>query len=296
MKVLIYFINLLSRLPLRIHYLFSDIIFFLIYYVVNYRKKVVMGNLSHSFPEKNPQEIKQIGKSFFKNFADYLVETAKTFTISEDELRVRVQHINQDVFHNAKKEGKNIILLTGHVFNWEWFTPLATIVPQAHCYPVYRKVQNAFWEDEIRKIRNRFGNTALEANEVIRHILKTSNDGDSIYMFVADQSPYVGDVNYGLNFMNQKTPVFIGYDKLATRLDLIFVYCEMKKVKRGFYQANYYRIDPDGEKFAEYEVVKKFHKLLESTIRKRPDNYLWSHRKWKYAGSIKKFDGETVLN
>lgn len=292
MKFILSILYAISRLPLRILYVFSDLIFFIIFYIVGYRKKVVLENLKHSFPHKTLAELKSIRRKFFLNFSDYLIETAKSFTVPVDELRVRVQHLNQQVFHDAKAEGKNVILLTGHVFNWEWFTALATIVPQNNCHPVYRKMQSSFWEDEIKKIRNRYGNKAIEAGEVIRHILRQPNNGDRIYMFVADQSPFVTDVNYGIKFLNQKTPVFIGYDKLATRFDFVFVYCDMKKVKRGFYQVNYCRISPEGEQFREYEVVKKFHKMLENTIHRRPDNYLWSHRRWKYASAIKKYDAE----
>ena len=287
MNFLFKIIILFSKLPLRILYWLSDFIFVILYFVVGYRKKVVFQNLKNSFPEKSDSELKIIRKKFYHNFCDYLVETLKSFTITSHELRVRVQYLNQDIFHDAKSENKNVILLTGHVFNWEWFNALATIIPQENCFPVYRKVQNSFWEEKIKGIRNRFGNTALEAKEVIRHILRNPNDGNSVYMFVADQSPHVSEVSFGLNFLNQKTPAFIGYDKLSTRMDLAFVFCEMKKVKRGYYQINYYRIYPDGEKFVEYEVVKKFHKLLENTINKRPDNYLWSHRRWKYQHAIK---------
>ena len=292
MNFLFKIIILFSKLPLRVLYVLSDVIFFLMYSLVGYRKEVVTENLKNSFPKKSESEIDKIRKSFYRNFSDYIVETLKAFTISSKELRVRVQHINQDVFHDAKSENKNVILLTGHVFNWEWFNALATIIPQENCFPVYRKVQNSFWEEKIKGIRNRFGNTALEAKEVIRHILRNPNDGNSVYMFVADQSPHVSEVSFGLNFLNQKTPAFIGYDKLSTRMDLAFVFCEMKKVKRGYYQINYYRIYPDGEKFVEYEVVKKFHKLLENTINKRPDNYLWSHRRWKYQHAVKVMDTE----
>ena len=292
MNFLFKIILLFSKLPLRVLYILSDIIFFLMYNLVGYRKKVVTENLKNSFPKKSESEIDKIRTSFYRNFSDYIVETFKSFTISSKELRVRVQHINQDVFHDAKSENKNVILLTGHVFNWEWFNALATIIPQENCFPVYRKVQNSFWEEKVKGIRNRFGNTALEAKEVIRHILRNPNDGNSVYMFVADQSPHVSEVSFGLNFLNQKTPAFIGYDKLSTRMDLAFVFCEMKKVKRGYYQINYYRIYPDGEKFVEYEVVKKFHKLLENTINKRPDNYLWSHRRWKYQHAVKVMDTE----
>ncbi|KUJ53205.1 lysophospholipid acyltransferase family protein [Chryseobacterium sp. JAH] len=294
MNFLIKILYLISKMPLRILYIFSDIIFFLNYYFVGYRKKIITKNLKNSFPEKSDEEIAQIRKKFYLNFSDYLAETIKSFTMSETETKVRMQHINQHLFHEAKAEGKNIILLAGHVFNWEWMNTLATIVPQNNCHPVYRRVNSNFWEDQMKKVRSKFGNVALEANEVILNIFRNKNDGDSIYLFVADQTPHVAHVNYGLEFLNQRTPAFIGYDKLATRMDLVFIYTEMRKVKRGHYQINYHRMEPEGEKFVNNEVVKKFHQLLENTIKKRPDNYLWSHRKWKYQDSIKTFDSEKI--
>lgn len=286
MKIIFAILLLLSRLPMKMLYLFSDAIYIITYHIAGYRTKVVRENLTCSFPEKTPAEIKEIQKKFYKNFADYIVETLKSFTITETELRVRVQHLNQNLFHEAKAEGKNVILLSGHIFNWEWFNALAKIVPQKHCYPVYRHMQSSFWDEKIKKIRNSFGNQALEDVEVIKHIFRNQNDGESVYMFVADQSP--SEINEGITFLHQDTPVFVGYDKLATRMDLAFIFCEMKKVKRGFYQVNYYRIYPEGEKFEPNEVVKKFHKLLENTIKKHPDNWLWSHRRWKYRDRIKK--------
>jgi len=290
MKFIFQIILLFSRLPLRVLYVVSDVLFLLSFHIIGYRKKVVFTNLQNSFPKKSTDELKKIQKQFYINFCDYIVETFKTFTISATELRVRVQHLNQDIFQEAKAENKNVILLSGHIFNWEWYNTLALIVPQKNSFPVYRKVNSGFWEEQMKNLRNRFGNTAIEAKEVIRHIFRNPNDGDSIYMFVADQTPHHSEVTYGLNFLNQKTPAFVGYDKLSTRMDLAFVFCEMKKVKRGFYQINYYRIYPDGEKFVEHEVVKKFYKLLENTIEKRPDNYLWSHRRWKYQHAIKEME------
>ncbi len=287
MNLIFHLILIISKLPLRIQYVISDLIFILAYQIGGYRKKVVRENLTKSFPDKNLDEIKKIEKQFFRNFSDYLVETIRSFTISSQELRVRVQHINQHHFHDAQQEGKNVILLAGHVFNWEWFIALPEIIPQDHTYPVYRKVNNGFWEEKLKTIRNKNGNSAVEAKEVIRHIFKNPNDGNSVYMFVADQTPHFSEVSYGVKFLNQKTPAFVGYDKLATRIPMVFIYCEMKKVKRGYYQVNYHRIYPDGEKFEEYELVNKFHALLENTINKHPDNYLWSHRKWKYQDWVK---------
>lgn len=275
---------------MRILYIFSDLIFFINFYAIGYRKKVVYENLKNSFPEKSEQEIKKIQKDFFRNFSDYIVEMLKAFSMSEEELKARVQHIHGGLFNEIKSERKNIILLAGHVFNWEWINAFAKVIPQEHCHPVYRKPQSSFWEEKILLVRNRFGNESIISDEVLRHILKTPVDGNTVYMFVADQSPHISDVNYGLNFLNQKTPVFIGYDKIAQKLDYAFVYCEMKKIKRGYYQVNYHRIEPEGEKFKEYEVVKKFYTMLEDTINVRPDNWLWSHKRWKNQDRIKKYE------
>ncbi|SDD92421.1 lysophospholipid acyltransferase family protein [Riemerella columbipharyngis] len=289
-KILFFLLLSFSKAPLRVLYVFSDIIFVLLYYVSGYRKKVVMKNLKNSFPNKTKQELKSIQKAFYKNFSDYIVETLKSFTISDTELKIRVQHLNQHLFSEAKAEGKNVIMLAGHIFNWEWINALATVLPQSKCFPIYRKIQNSSWEEKIKSMRSRFGNTPIEAHQVVRHMVKTPNDGDAAYMFIADQSPYVLDIHYGLNFLNQKTPAFIGYDRLSTKMDLVFIFCEMKKVKRGHYQVTYQRIYPDNDYFEQYEVVKKFHRLLENTIRKAPSNWLWSHRRWKYQDAVKNME------
>jgi KDO2-lipid IV(A) lauroyltransferase len=97
-------------------------------------------------------------------------------------------------------------------------------------------------------------------------------------------------VNYGIDFLHQKTPVFVGYDRIASRMNVAFVYCEMEKIARGKYRATYHEILPDAEKFASLEVVKKFHHLLENTINRNPDNWLWSHKRWKYQDAIKQFE------
>lgn len=278
---------LISKIPLKVHYVFSDVLY-AFNFLIGYRKKVITANLKNSFPDKTDKEIAKIRHKFYHNFFDYLAEMIKGFTISERELKVRIQHLNRDVFQECYDEKKDVILLAGHVFNWEWMNVLTTFLPQENCHPVYRKVNNDFWEEKIKIIRNQFGNKALEAKEVIRNILKEKESGHSAYMFVADQTPHHSEIHYGLEFLNQLTPVFIGYDRLSKKKNLAFVYCEMKKVKRGYYQVNYYRIYPDGENFEPYEVVNKFHKLLENTIRKHPDNWLWSHRRWKYQNALKK--------
>lgn len=290
MKMLYLLVLLMSKLPLGILYRVSDVCIFILKYIFHYRKKIIEENLRKSFPEKTTKEIKNLRNQFYKHFADYIVEMVKLFSATPEYINKRVKHIHIDVFQKAKEEKKNVILLTGHIFNWEWYTPLATLIPQDHCFPVYRNIQSDFWREKIKNIRSKFGNEAIEAADVLRHIFRTPNDGNSAYMFVADQSPYIIDVRYGLKFLNQKTPVYIGYDKLATKMDFKFIFCKMKKVQRGKYAIEYQEISPDKDKFQPYELVKKFHQLLEENILQDPANYLWSHRKWKYQHAIRQYE------
>jgi len=271
-----------SRIPLRVLYIFSDILYSINAIFICYRKDTVTKNLKKSFPNKTDKEIIKIRRKFFHNFFDYILETLKAFSISESELKVRVQHLNQHVFHECYKEGKDVIFLSGHVFNWEWMSALATLLPYKKCHPVYKKMNSKFWNDKIKYMRNRFGNKSIESNEVIREILKNKEKGNSAYMFVADQTPPHDRIHYSLKFLNQETPAFIGYDRLSTKRNLAFIYCDMKKIKRGFYQINYRRILPDNENFTNYEIVNKFYSLLENTIINNPDNWLWSHKRWKF--------------
>lgn len=290
MKMLYFLVRFISGLPLGILYKVSDGCIFVLKYIYHYRKNIIEENLRNAFPEKSKKEIRTIRNEFYKHFADYIVEMAKLFSAHSEEINRRVRHVNIEVFEQAKKERKNVILLTGHIFNWEWYTPLATLIPQDKCFPVYRNIQSDFWREKIKNIRSKFGNQAIEAADVLRHILKNPNDGNSAYMFVADQSPNIMDVRYGLKFLNQKTPVYIGYDKLGTKKDFKFVFCRMTKSKRGEYIVEYQEILPDNVHFKPYELVKKFHQLLEENILQDPANYLWSHRKWKYNHAIRKYE------
>lgn len=276
----------ISLLPMRLLYWFSAILFFLMNYVIGYRRKVIRDNLKNSFPKKSDQEIKKIQKQFYRNFSDYLVETLKSFSISQQELDNRHSYSNLEVFEDCKKEGKDVILMAGHVFNWEWFIGLVRHLPAKETLAVYHKVRNNFWNDRVNSIRGKFGTLPIDMKETGRYMMKAENDGTKTYLFVADQSPKKSMVKHSIQFLNQETPVFAGFDKIAIRKGMAVVFCKTVKTKQGFYHTEFERINPDGENFKEMEVVEKFFGRLEILISEHPDNWLWSHKRWKYKKGI----------
>lgn len=275
-----------SLLPFWILYKFSWLLYIMLNYVIGYRRKIIYTNLKNSFPDKSQSEIKQIQKQFYKNFADYLVETLKSFSISQKELDKRHTYSNLEVFRECELEGKDVMLMAGHVFNWEWFVALAPNVRTANTVAVYHKVKNKFWNKRVKQIRGKFGTIQLDMKKTARFILGTANDGTYAYLFVADQSPKKSAIHYDLKFLNQDTPVFIGFDKIAIRRKMAVIYCNTVKTKQGFYHTTFERIVPDGENFSDMEIVHKFFEKLEKTIQKNPDNWLWSHKRWKFKKGI----------
>ena len=94
MKVVYYIVflfwYLLSLLPLRFLYIFSDVLYYPLYYCIRYRRKVVRQNLTGSFPDKNEKELIRIEKQFYHFFCDYMIETIKLFSISKKQLKRRM--------------------------------------------------------------------------------------------------------------------------------------------------------------------------------------------------------------
>ncbi len=280
------FLYAISLLPFSVLYIFSRFIYIILNYIIGYRKRTITKNLKNSFPEKSEEEIKSIRKKFYKNFADYAVETLKSFSISQEELNKRHTYSNLHIFKECEDERKDVILMAGHVFNWEWFVGLAPNLYTEKTIAVYHKVKNEFWNNRINQIRGKFGTIPLDMKKTARYMMSTPNNGEHAYLFVADQSPKKSAIHYSLNFLNQDTPVFVGFDKIAIKKEMALIFCKMVKVKQGYYHTTFERILPEGENYAPMEIVHKFFENLEETIRENPDNWLWSHKRWKYKKGI----------
>lgn len=262
-------------------YVFSDIFAFLNYYFIGYRRKVIINNLTNSFPEKSKRELKKIEKKFYRNFSDYLVESLKAMTIGENEFKNRISYTNIEVFKKIKSEQKNVVMMLGHVFNWEWFAGIVPQIPYQYNYAVYKPIKDEFLNTKMCSLRERFGAISVSANEIVMKMMRTENDAEHNFFFVADQSPKMQKIQYHINFLHQKTAVFIGFDKVIRKKNLAVVYCEMRKENRGKYHINFKEILPENNTFKEYEIVHSFFTELEKTLQKNPDNWLWSHKRWK---------------
>lgn len=277
----IFFLYLISLLPFWILYLIADFLFVILYYVIGYRRKVVSENLRNSFPEKSAQERSEIERKYYVYLADLIMETIKSISISEKEIKRRVVPTNPDLVKSYFAQGKSVMAVGGHHGNWEWAALNFCFYNEEKFMIIYKPLSNPLFDEFFYKTRSRFGGIPVSMKQTMRKMVEYKNEL-TVSVFLGDQTPVREEANYFTTFLNQPTPVFLGIEKLAKALDHVVIFYEMKRVKRGFYNYTIIPLIENAKDTAPHEITEAHVKQLEKTIRREPEYWLWSHRRWKF--------------
>jgi KDO2-lipid IV(A) lauroyltransferase len=277
----------IAHLPLRVLYVFADVLYLLIYYCVRYRRRLVRRNLTKCFPEKSEAEIIEIEKQFYHNFADYIVETVKLLHISDAEMQRRFTFTNLDAIKDFMEQGHSIVAYFSHCGNWEWTTSITLHCPEQIAVgnefcQIYRPLRNVHFDNLMFRIRRRFGSVSIPKSLTLRRLLEMRNTKvTSITGFMSDQKPSHGDTVHVVNFLNRPTAVITGTETLARRLKMAVVYFDMQKLSRGHYNIVIQVVANDASRTQPFYVTDKYFSLLEQTIKNNPSIWLWTHNRWK---------------
>jgi KDO2-lipid IV(A) lauroyltransferase len=275
------FFRFFSRIPIAILYLVSNVLYYLLAYVIRYRRSVIDTNLKRSFPEKSDAERRQIAKKFYRNFADVLVETFKLPGMSSNELQKRVLFTNKELVQNILAQGQAILIMASHQCNWEW-APSAAVVNGMPADAVYKKLANPVSERLVHSIRSSFGAKPVPMKALLREMV-TRRKEPRLIALVADQIPDQPEYGYWTSFMNQETPFYPGTERLARSFTLPVYYIEMQRTRRGYYTMTFHPIaEPPYQALPEGEILNRYRDLLENTLRNAPSDWLWSHKRWKH--------------
>ncbi len=272
---------LISILPYKLFYLLSDFVFFFVYRVAGYRKKVVYENLKLVFPEKTEKEIKQIQFKFYRHLCDMFMEMIKTMNISKEEIKRRYNVVNIAVLKEIEKT-KSILFVCSHYANWEWNVSINNYI-NAKGYAVYQKVGNSYFDRWIKRLRARWNTSLITQEETVKTVVRNvQNNIICAYGMLSDQSPQAHRASYWTEFMGIKVPVFNGAEAMARKMNLAVVFLKVSKVKRGYYQAEFIPITISGKSTDTNEITNAFLRLTEQQIKEKPEFYLWTHRRWKH--------------
>lgn len=270
----------LSLLPLRILYFLSDFIFFLIYYVIGYRKQVVKKNLLQAFPGKSQKERNKISKKFYRNFTDTFIETIKMISSSDSFIQKRIKG-NWEVMNHYYESGRSIQICIGHNFNWEWANLITAKRVKYLFLAVYMPLSSKIMDRLFYKLRSRSGTILLPATKM-RESFLPYRDKQYILGLAADQRPGDPAKSWWFDFLGKPAPFVQGPEKGGKAKNTIIVFAFIHKLRRGHYEIVFSVAEEDPASLSEGELTKKFVRYLEGVIREYPDMWLWSHNRWKY--------------
>jgi KDO2-lipid IV(A) lauroyltransferase len=279
------FIFLFWITPFWVLYIFSDFLFFLFYHILGYRKKVVLENLKNSFPQKSDSELKEIVKGFYKNLSDIIVESLKGLSMSKKELLKRYKVINSEVADKYHEQNKSVIAIASHYCNWEWGVLCLSLQFKHKSVGLYKPMSNKYIDNHIKKRRAAWGMNLVSIYETAQYIEKTDLE-NSIYFMISDQSPSDYNKAYWIDFLNQDTACLHGPEKYAKLYDLPVLYGSVERIKRGYYEFSVLNVESNPKEKSQGEITQAYMKVLEKIILKRPENWLWSHKRWKRQRTV----------
>lgn len=286
---------LISILPFKLFYIFSDVVCFFVFYVARYRRKTVRANLELVFPKKSEREIKEIRRKFYRHMVDMFLEMIKSISISDEELKKRFAFTNIEEIQKIRDMDKSIILACGHYASYEWMNALQLYGLDYGGYGVYKKIKNPFFDKLAKDIRGKYQGTLIPTVEATKTITRNENQGVlGVYAMVADQSPRRGRDRTWTEFMGIKVPVFTGTEKLSKSLDMAVVFLHVEKVKRGFYSATFKTLSYEPKKEPQDKITKTYLEELEKQIKAEPEYYLWTHKRWKLRNASIPYNAKMI--
>jgi KDO2-lipid IV(A) lauroyltransferase len=267
-------------------YSFSCLVRCFLQFIIRYRRKVILVNLSRSFPEKSLAEIRKIMGCYYRNLADIILEVIKLQRVRPEELKKRFIFNGFEHLTHAFEGGRSVILALGHCGNWEWMGAVMGLLAPVKGFGIVKPLADKNFHRYLESLRHRFNpDCTIPFQHTYRALYRNKKEMITINAFAADQTPTRAEINYWRRFLNQDTPFYMGVEKLARSLDFSVVFIDIRRTGRGMYTGEIKLITNEPKNTADTEITEKYIRLLEESIISRPDNWLWSHKRWKFKRS-----------
>ena len=274
-------VTFLSIHPYWLLYLKSDCYYFLVYHLLRYRRKVVRENLLRSFPDKDAKEIKRIERHFYQNLCDLFVVAPKMLRMRSNGYQSRITYTNVELVQDLYEQGRNVFYAIPHSGNWEWFGKMTCELTQHKCLAVYKRVESPVFERLMLYIRTCYTRLEMiESNSTLRRLVQHRESTNAVLM-MADQSSFGLSSDYWTEFLHQDTCWFTGIERIAKKLDYAIVFVDMRRKGRGRYEVTFDLIVDKPKEMENGEIMERYVRRVERFIEANPDNWLWSHRRWK---------------
>ena len=273
----------MARMPMGVLYVLSDCLYPIVRYVVRYRYGVVRRNVENAFPDWDEGRRGALVNRFYRHLCDYFVESVALMGMGEGEIRRRFVFTNPEFFSREEFAGRNFVAVFGHYGNWEWVSSLPLWVDTINVATLYKPLRDRHFDRMFLRLRSRFGTICIDKNKVLREMVRLRREPRPYAVaFIADQTPSVHNIHYWTKFLNQESAVLTGWETIAKKTGDAVIFLDVRRVRRGYYEAELSLISADAKSEPEYAMSERYIRLMERSIMRDPAYWLWSHNRWKH--------------
>jgi Kdo2-lipid IVA lauroyltransferase/acyltransferase len=277
------FIKVLGILPRPLARAFAITLAQLVYLLHSRLRRVGMRNLELAFPGKSKAERTRILRGEFSSLGRQLAEVCHFPRYSLKNVDDVVVYDGFENYERAKARGKGVLLFAGHFGGWE----LSSFVLSMHghwMHVIMRGMDNEYLNRLVLHYRTMHGNKAVDKNDFVRGLLLAMRAGEVVGMLMdTNMTPPQGIF---VNFFGIPACTASGLARIALRTDAAVVPTfTIWDVELGKYRL---RFDPAVELIRTGDLesdisanTQAFNDVIESYVRKYPEQWLWVHRRWK---------------
>lgn len=280
--VFLFFNRLISLLPFKVVYLFSDLIAWLLHRVFAYRKEVIIKNLEFALPQLSESERLNLLRPIYRNFSDILLESFKSSFTSSKKINDRYKFISNTEFENETNLKNGIVVFAAHYGNWEWGTITLQVQTPYQVIGLIKPLANKYIDKFIAKNRSSNG-TMLVDIYGSKDAIYGKYELPSSIVYIADQNPSNKEKAQKIKFFGKDTLALHGASTYARKFPERPVwFYKIDRINRGHYTVNPVKIaEANEEGLTELEITQRYFNLLEKQIKNNPSDWLWTHKRWK---------------
>jgi Kdo2-lipid IVA lauroyltransferase/acyltransferase len=275
------FVGFFGLIPFRLLYVISDFLAFLLRKVFRYRLRVIRNNIAFTDLNLNEEQEKAMIKKIYYNLSDIILESLKSFTMTRSSVLKRHKVRNPEIVDPFFAEQKSIILVTGHICNWEWGSLSAGLQTPYHILGFYKRLKNPYVDRFLRWKRSRFGTTLASIKETGLSFERQKGI-PTLFLMAADQSPTKLHYAHWINFLGRDTAFLHGPERHAKNNDYPVIFTDIERVRRGYYEMTLSVLAEKPNELPTGEITARYASELEKVIRLKPEKWLWSHKRWKH--------------
>ncbi|MBR1378290.1 MAG: lysophospholipid acyltransferase family protein [Bacteroidaceae bacterium] len=271
---------LISLLPWRVLYCLSDVVSPILHRY--YRPQLVHTQLTESFPDKDEAEIHNIERNFYRHLCDLVVEIIKQCSMSRTEMMVHLTFSgHEEMMAQCNAEQPLMLVMMGHMANWEWVASLQYWLPKVHCTQVYHPLYNHVFERVFLRLRQQYGGETIAMRHTVRRLLTLHAESKvTVCGMIADQQPKWEAIHHFGTLLNHDSAVFVGSEQIAKKVDCPVYYASMTQIKRGYYHCHFTPIILQPKTQPDFAITDRYLQMLEEDIRESPELWLWTHKRW----------------